>query len=194
MTTDYRWIFAVTYGDFPHPCHFCREPVLTLGKRSHEGAIHHLDGNHSNNAPENLVMTHTRCHLSHHHAGRSHTEETRAKVSAAGVARFARPEEREAQSKRIREQYADGRRVKTGGPEKGYTYEKRICPDCGRETSVSKSGRLFRHVCADGQPIHSEATRAAMSASHTGKTHTDAHRAAVSAAVSESWKRRQEQS
>lgn len=194
MTVDYRWIFAVTYGDFPHQCYFCSEPVLSLGKRSHEGAIHHLDGDHSNNAPENLVMTHTRCHLSHHHAGRVHTAETRAKVSAAGVARFARSEEREAQSRRTREQWADGRRTYSGGVQKGYVYEKRSCPDCGRETSVSKSGKLFRHTCADGEPIHSTVTRAAMSVAHTGKSYTAEHRAAISAGVSKAWRRRQEKS
>jgi len=49
--------------------------------------IHHIDGNHDNDDPENLMIVHFGCHISLHKTGnqywggRKHTEGTRKKIS-----------------------------------------------------------------------------------------------------------------
>lgn len=60
-------------------CWFCHVPFLSdpapVGRRGGDGtgpalaakiSIHHLDGNHDNDADENKVLAHRRCHKSHH--------------------------------------------------------------------------------------------------------------------------------
>jgi hypothetical protein len=67
-----RWEKAT--GGLPAPCAFCGEPVTDRmfngSRRSGAGGrsavIHHLDGNHSNNAVENLAVAHHACHTRHH--------------------------------------------------------------------------------------------------------------------------------
>jgi 5-methylcytosine-specific restriction endonuclease McrA len=64
---NYHLIFFAYNGPGPHLCHHCHEEVLVPWldeqvfhlKMFH---IHHLDGNHDNNDPANLVPVHSQCH------------------------------------------------------------------------------------------------------------------------------------
>jgi len=58
-------------------CPFCKEPMITEDNCYNHGdgesspfdidwALHHKDGNHSNNEKRNRVWTHRRCHKSYH--------------------------------------------------------------------------------------------------------------------------------
>lgn len=71
----YHKIFFSVHGEGPHICYFCGEVVparwtgyifLKLEKKI---AIHHKDGDHFNNDPDNLAMSHGGCHTSHHRKG-----------------------------------------------------------------------------------------------------------------------------
>jgi len=59
-------------------CYFCRKPLSPLADAwcahgnsegpqfTDEITIHHIDGNHENNAPENKALAHRACHKAHH--------------------------------------------------------------------------------------------------------------------------------
>lgn len=60
-----------------HVCYFCEKPLMPLHPAATPGdskgpplelriSIHHRDGNHSNNAQENLRLSHSACHRAHH--------------------------------------------------------------------------------------------------------------------------------
>lgn len=70
---DYLHTFLQTYGGGPFDCHFCdkRMPWLEV--------VHHLDHDHDNNDPTNLVPAHTSCHSSHH-GKRPTSEATKEKL------------------------------------------------------------------------------------------------------------------
>lgn len=61
-SSGYRAIYMREYGYGPHPCHFCDVPMPW------PEAIHHLDGDHSNNAVDNLTASHSSCHANYHKA------------------------------------------------------------------------------------------------------------------------------
>lgn len=65
--SKYRRIFLDQHGLGPHRCTFCDVVMPTVE------VIHHLDGDHTNNAVENLAPAHARCHLAHHSRGRKHS-------------------------------------------------------------------------------------------------------------------------
>lgn len=84
--SDYhrRQLFLRTYGPSPWPCAFCRQEVEKLGLRGKlAGLVHHLDGNHDNDAPENLSAAHRGCHTTYHLSGRVNSLETRLKRGAS---------------------------------------------------------------------------------------------------------------
>lgn len=58
----HRQIFLDTHPGSPWTCHFCGSEVEELH-------VHHRDGDHANNAPDNLVPTHGDCHAHHHRSG-----------------------------------------------------------------------------------------------------------------------------
>ena len=73
---DLRWAihvgFTTAWGTTPPwPCYFCGEPVeidwLPQGVYS-PGRLHrhHIDGDRWNNSPDNIVPSHSRCHLDYH--------------------------------------------------------------------------------------------------------------------------------
>jgi hypothetical protein len=65
----YRWEFILEHGQGPYECHFCGESVVYERPWLHHAdafVIHHLDWDRSNNALDNLVPTHSRCHQDHH--------------------------------------------------------------------------------------------------------------------------------
>ena len=66
---NYREIFFAYNGPGPWPCDFCKKEVLAV-----DLDIHHRDGDHSNDNPENLVAAHRSCHASHHSSGRKSPE------------------------------------------------------------------------------------------------------------------------
>lgn len=48
-------------------CHFCGEPIIKLNGRDAESLCeHHLNGNHYDNHPENVVTAHFGCHAFYH--------------------------------------------------------------------------------------------------------------------------------
>jgi NUMOD3 motif len=70
----HRIIFVDANGEGPWTCYGCGEPVVEL-------CVHHLDKNHENNDPANLVAMHHDCHTRLHHAGKTVSAETRAKLA-----------------------------------------------------------------------------------------------------------------
>ena len=58
------------------PCFFCAAPLLTRAAANHGDSdgpklldqltLHHVDGDHQNNAPANRVWAHRFCHKRHH--------------------------------------------------------------------------------------------------------------------------------
>jgi hypothetical protein len=57
---EYRRVFMDVYGVGPHRSHFCTELLAWIE------LVHHLDGDHDNNDPQNLVAAHDRCHKTWH--------------------------------------------------------------------------------------------------------------------------------
>jgi len=57
---EYRSVFLTANGSGPWSCHGCGESVIGIAEG--EGLIHHLDGDRRNNAIDNLVAMHLRCH------------------------------------------------------------------------------------------------------------------------------------
>jgi hypothetical protein len=48
-------------------CYFCGKPIIEKsGKKTDSLAIHHLDGNHDNDIPENRAECHYGCHSKYH--------------------------------------------------------------------------------------------------------------------------------
>jgi len=54
-------------------CYFCNEPLSwetfyprSAGKQLDDITVHHLDHNHGNDVPENLVLGHRGCHRRYH--------------------------------------------------------------------------------------------------------------------------------
>ena len=63
-----RWAHVVAYfkwHDRPHVCFFCDEEL-----DPDEVHVHHIDGDHENNDPDNLTGAHKECHDSFHAANR----------------------------------------------------------------------------------------------------------------------------
>lgn len=58
----HRQIFLDTHPGSPWTCYFCGGEVEELH-------VHHRDGDHDNNEPDNLVATHGDCHAHHHRSG-----------------------------------------------------------------------------------------------------------------------------
>ena len=77
-------IFFLVNGTGPWSCHFCGEEINETGKRlgGRSLIVHHVDWDHSNNDPENLVATHWGCHTRHHVQGSKHSEETKSNMRA----------------------------------------------------------------------------------------------------------------
>jgi hypothetical protein len=62
--------------------------VILLEKNTKEQlTVHHLDHNHENNEPMDLVAAHGGCHSRHHMIGRQNSKSTREKMSAASKGR-----------------------------------------------------------------------------------------------------------
>lgn len=83
---SYRETFFAQNGFGPWPCYFCKQMV-----QADEIVVHHVDKDHGNGDPKNLVAAHNACHLAHHHK-REMSPETRAKI---GAAHKGRPKSRE---------------------------------------------------------------------------------------------------
>lgn len=60
--TRYQDIFRAHHGDGPWSCYFCNKPVIKL-------VVHHKDHDRTNDAIDNLVASHKKCHNDHHGMG-----------------------------------------------------------------------------------------------------------------------------
>lgn len=83
--TNHVKIFLRHNPEPPWICRECDEPILALGRESRDGVIHHLNKKPRDNRIENLVVLHHDCHSRLHGIGRKHTNETKAKMSAAAL-------------------------------------------------------------------------------------------------------------
>lgn len=70
-------VFTAVHGEPPWDCFFCHTSITQLGQKTWDGNVHHVDGDKSNDVPENVVPAHTICHLQHHRP----TEEMRRRIS-----------------------------------------------------------------------------------------------------------------
>ena len=140
----YQPIWLETHS-LPYPCFFCAQAVEVWNARTKDGGvIHHVDGDHWNDAPENLVAAHHGCHMSHHRSGRKLSAETRAKITAAMpeiVRKRDTPEYRAKLSEGVKRSWREGRTASRGHT---YTMSRVKCPACGIEVSAQW---LTRHRC-----------------------------------------------
>lgn len=68
--------------------HICKKNEDTF-------AVHHINEDHRDSRPENLMWVHRSCHTSITWMGRSHTEEARKKMATADRSYLGSPERRE---------------------------------------------------------------------------------------------------
>lgn len=68
LEANYRAVFLIAYGDFPHPCYFCKGGVDGHLKPWDDTAavVHHVDHDRQNNDSGNLVPAHRKCHTDYH--------------------------------------------------------------------------------------------------------------------------------
>ena len=125
----YREIFFGTFGLGPWTCHGCGEEV-----RVEKLNIHHLDHDHSNDDPTNLVAMHSRCHAKHHRpAQRGYHRSPQAKARISATMR-----------KHVRtvEHCANIAAGKRGRPRK--TVKVTECSICGMVSNPSAMASHFR--------------------------------------------------
>jgi hypothetical protein len=84
---SYKDVFVDSNGGGPYECFVCHEPVSRRELR-----VHHVDHDHYNDVPDNLVAVHHGCHSHHHNSGKVHTAETRRHMSEAHVGVKLSPE------------------------------------------------------------------------------------------------------
>ena len=90
--------FIDANGPGPYLCFFCTKII------TEDLDVHHHDGNHENDDPENLKGSHHTCHASHHYRKDSvHSEDSRAKMSLASSLRKRSKETRTKQSESLKE-------------------------------------------------------------------------------------------
>jgi 5-methylcytosine-specific restriction endonuclease McrA len=78
----------------PYFCFFCGNVVVSLN-------IHHVNGDHSDNRPENLAAVHRGCHTSFHKTGTVLSPETRRKIGESMKGKPWSPARRAAHEARI---------------------------------------------------------------------------------------------
>lgn len=119
-----RRIFLEANGDGPWKCLECSDLVESIGGfpvYGDTGIIHHLDEDTENDVPENLVLLHSRCHLSIHargeknffygkvmdvtrFSGHFHTEESKEQTRQSMKNRLAsKPRKRDVNGKFVRD-------------------------------------------------------------------------------------------
>lgn len=59
-------VFYDTHDNGPWDCFFCDLAVSVIGQTSWDGNVHHIDGDMTNDTPDNVTMTHVICHQQHH--------------------------------------------------------------------------------------------------------------------------------
>ena len=74
-----RKILRDRYGTLPWPCYLCDDPIR---EKPH---VHHIDGNHGNDNPENLAAVHLLCHNRHHQPWKYITDDGRRRLSEAAI-------------------------------------------------------------------------------------------------------------
>ncbi len=94
----HREVFFAHNGVGPYICYGCTG-ILVFDE---EFPIHHKDGNHENNDPENLEPMHTGCHIRLHKTGRIVSQETRDKIGAKAKGRTVSTTHRAAISAALR--------------------------------------------------------------------------------------------
>lgn len=107
-------VFVETNGPGPWPCHGCDLPV-----DPDELCVHHLDEDHGNDVPENLVAMHLPCHTRLHIAGKSKSEEHRRKLSDALRSRPHSEKARESSHGKKLPPFTDEHKRKIGDANRG---------------------------------------------------------------------------
>lgn len=168
---EQREVFEREHGVLPLKCAECKKPVVAWGRLKGEGNVHHIDGDSSNNASENLMLLHHDCHARLHTSARSSSQQ-----AAASNARWAKPQwanararanaERERLASQTREEMIAARNASiraayaTGQPQRLLSERKRgvpkpvsfrqrsQCPGCGRMLTPSWLGRHAKSGCS----------------------------------------------
>lgn len=118
----YRRIYEQHYGPIPKD---------EFGRPYH---IHHIDHDHNNNDPSNLMAMPVAEHVIHHKLGTTHSEETRAKMSAAHkgkptteehLARLRKYNENRVRSEETKRKISENRKGKGLGPQSEETIRKK---------------------------------------------------------------------
>ena len=165
----YRLIFIEVNGTGPWECYFgCGELVTEYGGNGGRNLlVHHRDGDHSNNAPDNLVGSHWDCH-SVYHATEKWAPGAPLDLAVRGVPK------------------APEHRAKIAAANRGRT----VSAETRAKISAAKKGKSNPKLSAalKGKK-HSAEARARMSAAHRGelngfygKKHSAETRAKISAA------------
>lgn len=89
-------VFAAMSGPQPWRCFFCEEETVKFdlappGRGGHRDSptLHHIDGDHANDVPENWAWAHNSCHTSFHSKGRTPSELANRMASERMKARMA---------------------------------------------------------------------------------------------------------
>jgi plasmid stability protein len=148
----------------PWPCCFCKEDI-TVGP-SHRGAdslcVHHIDGQHHNNAPDNLTSAHRGCHSKHHNAGKKMAPEVRERIRATLKGRQMTPEHRAKISAGLKgRRFTDESRAKMSAAQQRRAVSTRGVPLSPEHRAKISAGRMGHEVTAE--------TRAKLSAALKGK-------------------------
>lgn len=158
LEANYRAVFLMEYGDFPHPCYFCGGEVkgYLVPRDGQSAIVHHVDHDKGNNNPENLVPGHRKCHTDYHRL----SPETQARQRASQLARWAR----------------DGKIVLSAESRAKISASK-----MGHEVSEETRAKI-RATKAANPWRPSVEVREKMSAASRGKPKSAAHRANIAAA------------
>jgi hypothetical protein len=100
---NHRHVF-LRHNAEPFICAFCDEEVIKS-----ELLVHHIDEDHGNDDPDNLVAMHHGCHTSHHKRGTTYDDAAKYNMSVAHIGnRVANSKLSERDVMEIRYMYAKG--------------------------------------------------------------------------------------
>jgi hypothetical protein len=137
-----RVFYEANGAQGPWTCYGCDDSVMTIGRDTWDGNIHHLDGDVTNDVPDNLVMMHAICHQRLHGPP---TLEQRAIISAKLKGRPSPTKgmkfSAETNAKKSHPGESNPFFGQTHTPESLQKMRKPrqriICPDCGRSVAIN---------------------------------------------------------
>ena len=123
-------VFIAHNGPGPWSCFFCTNDVMLQ-----EVTVHHIDHDHSNNDPMNLVASHFGCHSRHHATGRTKSERERLRISSTRKSMFS-------QGKLVTPTQGVGHTLETRAKISASHIGLRPSDEARKKMSASKKGKM----------------------------------------------------